>query len=108
MRGELRFARAVDGAGLTFKVALRAQDCRWWAFGARRFAGRGREARRARATTCVTPPSWKAVRVTWEPATATFAADLGGALRPGRYALRLRIQRGRTALTERVVALVVR
>lgn len=108
LRGALRFARSIDGAGLTVKVAVRARDCRWWAFREERFAGQGRRARRARATICTSPPSWKAVRTLWDGRDATLAIDLGGDLRPGRYAVRIRVQRGREVLAERVAAALVR
>jgi hypothetical protein len=88
-------------------VVLRAKDCRWWAFHDQRFAGRGRTARRASTTVCVRPPSWKVATTEWSR-EAAFSVNLGAELAPGRYAVRIRVQRGRAQLAERVAALVVR
>ncbi|MEH3055192.1 MAG: PQQ-dependent sugar dehydrogenase [Patulibacter minatonensis] len=108
VRARLRFARAVSPADVTIKVAVRDRSCRWWVFKAKRFAGLGRKARRARTTTCVTAPSWKTVRATWGAEEAAVVVDLGGSVKPGSYALRVRLQKGRTIIGERVAGVTVR
>ena len=111
--GALTFARAPATADIAFKVAIRSEDCRWWSFSRKAFTGSALKSQRtgkrnAVAKQCVAPPSWKLATVTWSGRTATITTDLGAALPRGRYAIRIRAQRGTTILTERVGPLRVR
>lgn len=106
--GTAAFGRTVAADGITVKVAIRGKDCRWWRFGQARFAGLGRKAQAARSTTCVTPPAWRAVRTTWSGRSASIAIPVGERLPAGRYAVRVRFQRGAAVLAERTAAVAVR
>lgn len=108
LTGRASFGRPVSADGITLKVAVRAKDCRWWRFGQSRFAGTGRAGRATRTTICIDPPSWRSVKAVWNDRTASFAVPLGERLVAGRYAIRVRFQRGRTVLAQRTAALEAR
>lgn len=107
LAGQAKFARSVEGNGITVKVAVRSRDCRWWTFTSGRFARAATAARVARAG-CVQPPHWRAIRSTWTGDLATFPVALGERLPAGRYAVRTRFQRGSSVLAERVTSVTVR